>query len=152
MAAEPQVLPAVGSAPLYRLVYMSQCRLPADDGTYADTIDTLLRWSRDWNGSHEITGALLFSSGYFAQVLEGPPLELKGLIGNIICDSRHRGLRLLECGPAPERLFGNWSMAYTDGTEQFDLLAVDVLGSPKTSHGAAILGMLRDLVMPERVF
>ena len=149
MAIEATVLPTTSlSTNIYRLMYMSQIVLPSEDGAYAAAIDELLRWSRDWNKDHAITGALLFSDGHFAQILEGPAPVVKALVGNIICDTRHRDLRLLECGSVPTRLFGNWSMAYTDGTEQFDLSMMDILGLPKVSQGAAILRMLRHLVMP----
>jgi hypothetical protein len=140
-----------GSGAIYRLLYISQVALPAEDSAYAAAINEPLKWSQDWNKSQEITGALLFSSGHFAQVLEGPAFAVKALIGNIICDTRHRDLRLLECGLVPARLFGNWSMAYTDGTEQLDLSIMDILGLPNRSQGSALLGMLRHLVMPDHV-
>ncbi|WP_158745658.1 BLUF domain-containing protein [Acidisphaera sp. L21] len=136
------------SSPTYRLVYMSEVVLPSENDAYATAINDLLRWSRDWNKDHQITGALLFSTGYFAQVLEGPEPAVKALIGNIICDTRHRHLRLLESGWVPERLFGNWSMAYTDGTEQLDLSMMDILGLPRVSQGAAIVRLLKHQVMP----
>ncbi len=140
--------PGVGSPDIFRLIYMSEVALPDEAGPYAAAIDEILRWSRDWNNDNGVTGALLFSDGYFAQILEGPAPVIKGLIGNIICDNRHRHLRLLECGLVPSRLFGNWSMAYTDGNEQFDLSIMDVLGLPRVSRGAALLNMLRHLVTP----
>ena len=124
--------------------------LSTEDGAYAAEIDQLLVWSRDWNKDNGVTGALLFSTGYFAQVLEGPAPIIKPLVGNILCDKRHRDLRLLEAGPVPRRLFGNWAMAYTDGDEQLDLLFMDVLGMPNASQGAGILAMLRHLVTPDQ--
>lgn len=136
-------------SPVFRIIYVSECILPTDDDAFAAAIDRLLRFSRVWNADHEITGTLVFSTGYFAQVLEGPPLEVKALAGSIFCDTRHRNFRLLEAGPVPSRLFGNWSMAYTDGIEQFDLLFVDVLGPPNASQGASISARLRRMVTPD---
>ena len=139
------------SGEVYRLVYMSECLLPAGNEDYPEAINNLLNDSRIWNVNHAITGSLLFSTGYFAQVLEGPKQELQSLMGHIICDPRHHNLRLIERGPVTERLFGNWSMAYTDGNEQLDLLMIDVLGLPQESQGAAILRMLRHMVTPDDV-
>ena len=137
---------------VFRVIYMSECVLPSGNPDYADAIDQLLKVSRAWNDDHELTGALLFSSGYFAQVLEGPEHEVRQIIGQIVCDPRHQGLRLIERGMVPARVFGNWSMAYTDGEGQLDLSMMDVIGMPNESQGAAILRMLRHIVTPDKPF
>ena len=134
---------------LFRVIYMSECLLPSSNADYAEAINQLLTGSRLWNTAHEITGSLLFSTGYFAQVIEGPDFEIKSLMGHIICDPRHKNLRLIDRGPVSDRLFGNWSMAYTDGNEQLDLLMTDVRGMPHESQGAAILNMLKYIVTPD---
>ena len=132
-----------------RLIYMSKSQLPDDNAEYAAAIQALMNYSRKWNDDNGITGALFFSDGYFAQVLEAPKSALNDIIGKIICDSRHKDLRLIECCSVSERLFGNWSMAYTDGDEQLDLAMLDARSLPKESQGAAILRMLRHIVTPD---
>ena len=151
MTAEQTSIPPGqdSSSTLFRIIYVSECDLPAEDGAYAIAINQLLKWSRDWNKDHELTGILMFSIGYFAQVLEGPKGAIKALIGNIVCDNRHQRLILLEAGPVSQRLFGNWSMAYTDGNEQLDLLLMESLDTRNESQGAAVLAMLRHIVMPD---
>jgi hypothetical protein len=131
---------------------MSDSTLPPAGAVSADTVQRILVTSRQWNRKCLTTGALMFSNRRFAQVLEGPPSTLKATFGHISCDSRHKNVKLLECGPVAERMFCNWSMAYIAESEQLDLsLAAQVnTGSVSgISQGFSILVMLRSLVAPE---
>ncbi len=134
---------------LFQVAYVSESCLPLEDGAYAQEIERILSVSRTWNLQHGITGALLFSVGRFAQVLEGPPSILKSTFGFIACDYRHRNLRMVQRGFIPHRSFGDWSMAYTDGPEQPDLSLMGVTGQTEGPKGSAVLSMLRGLVARE---
>ena len=116
----------------------------------ATEIQRILEVSRKWNSENDITGALMFGEGHFAQVLEGPSSILKSTFGFIACDRRHRNVRLLECGPVLERAFNCLSMAYTDGDGDIDLCIIDLVIPPLRSPiGSTILERLRSLVKPE---
>ena len=136
---------------LFRIIYMSECNLPSEGSARAMEIEHIFKWSREWNKAHYITGALLFSAGHFSQVLEGPERAIRELLGNIVCDRRHRRFTVLESGPVSQRLFGNWSMAYVDGNEQVEFLFMDLLGKPNASQGASIVAMLRHIVTTEEI-
>ena len=55
------------TAALYRLVYMSRNDITDEIDTQ---IDDILETSRENNRLAEVTGALMFNTGCFAQVLE----------------------------------------------------------------------------------
>ncbi len=118
--------------------------------SHTTEVQRILEVSREWNSQHDITGALMFGEGHFAQVLEGPSSILKSTFGFIACDRRHRNVRLLECSPVLERAFNGWSMAYTDGDGDIDLCIIDLVIPPLRSPiGSTILERLRSLVKPE---
>jgi hypothetical protein len=134
---------------LYQVIYLSESCLPIEDGAYAHEIGRILSVSRKWNGAHGITGALLFSVGRFAQVLEGPSSILKSTFGFIACDYRHKNLRVVQRSFISHRTFGDWSMAYSDGPEHPDLSLMGITGETEGAEGSAILAMLRCLVARE---
>ncbi len=75
-------------------------------------IEKLLRKSRRTNSTKGITGILIYFEGVFTQFLEGPEQEIDSLYLKICTDKRHRNLRELFSGSAPDRFYGDWSMAY----------------------------------------
>ena len=136
----------------YQIIYVSESMLPGELGSYTTAIQRILEVSREWNSENDITGALLFSEGRFAQVLEGPSSILKSTFGFIACDKRHRNARLLECRPVLERAFESWSMAYTDGDGDIDLCMIDlVVPSLRSLSGSKILARLQSLVRSDSV-
>jgi hypothetical protein len=136
----------------YQIVYVSECMLSDEIEAHTTEIQRILDVSRQWNSDNNITGALMFSDGHFAQVLEGPSSILKSTFGFIACDKRHRNIRLLECAPVSERAFESWSMAYTDGSGDIDLCMVDLVIPPLRSPIAStILAKLRSLIRPDQV-
>jgi hypothetical protein len=131
---------------LYRAIYLSRCLLPADPAAFAEGVNNILRWSREWNTRTGTTGALLCNAGHFAQVLEGPADAVKATVGFITCDPRSLSLQLLERGYVDQRAFPNWSMAYVDGANQPDITLVGIKGALDEPSGPAILSMLRWLI------
>lgn len=94
---------------LYRLVYISKASKDLDDRELAE----ILSVSRERNSRKEITGLLLFVDGGFLQVLEGEKNQVEKLYEHIGLDSRHFTVKRLQSGETGERLFGDWSMAYS---------------------------------------
>lgn len=101
--------------PDYRLVYYSENRIPASK--LASEIETILVASRRNNVLVGISGALMFSEGHFAQVLEGDQAAIESTFERIQQDRRHGNIHLLEFSPAPTRAFQTWSMAFIGAPE-----------------------------------
>jgi len=136
---------------LYRLIYFSHTSPGTPDTPFTAEIEQILNWSRAYNPTVGVTGALLASSGRFAQVLEGPFHALRPLFGNIACDPRHRSVTLLQFGAVSERHFGNWSMAFVDEDRHRPIPLTSRppgsdLGGPSVSS-VGILELLRYLLM-----
>jgi Sensors of blue-light using FAD len=97
---------------LYRLVYISRNEITGDDETVHCEIEKILTVSRKNNAIANISGALLFNAGCFAQVLEGLHDDLQNSFERIQCDSRHSNVIVLAFEKMAERRFPSWSMAY----------------------------------------
>ncbi|MDE3200023.1 MAG: BLUF domain-containing protein [Acidobacteriota bacterium] len=95
---------------LCSLVYFSRSTIPADQ---ADAeILKILESARKQNPKVDVTGALLYSGNYFAQVLEGPFDAVQSTFERIRMDARHAEVSVLSCKPIDSRNFAQWSMAY----------------------------------------
>jgi Sensors of blue-light using FAD len=94
------------SADQVRVMYLSRARHRMTHGELAD----LLAGARLRNAQHDITGLLIYDSGYFAQVLEGPRPAIEQLLANIAADARHDEYSVVSEGPITERYFQGWAM------------------------------------------
>ncbi|WP_158295618.1 BLUF domain-containing protein [Crenalkalicoccus roseus] len=119
---------------LFRVIYISRNLIPPS-ATEAE-IGRILEASRRRNAALGVTGALLFSEGAFAQVLEGPLASVEEVFETIQADPRHREVVVLEAGRVPERAFPEWHMAYVGpgATPPSDC---------ETGPGAPVLALLR---------
>lgn len=135
---------------IYRILYCSLNTLQGSTEQQSAEVEEILAKSRRNNIRNEITGALLFNSGYFAQVLEGPPAAVEQTFERIQRDMRHSEISVLECGLVPNRDFPTWSMAYAVSSQVAEpafksLNLPNTLNNP-TNAGAAIGALLRSLV------
>jgi hypothetical protein len=64
------------------------------------------------NADLGVTGALVSTTDYFAQILEGPAAAIAELMDSIHHDSRHTDVTVLREAPIQRRRFADWSMAY----------------------------------------
>lgn len=119
---------------LYRIVYCSRNRTE----TGIEEFGRILAISRINNARDGVTGALLFSDGSFAQVLEGSLAMLERTFERIQCDPCHAGVTVLQFGPAENRVFAEWSMA-----------EAATLRTEADGAAAEALDMLRQLVSRE---
>ena len=71
------------------LLYVS--RRPAT----TDDIAAIVQVSRAGNASLDVTGALVASRNWFAQILEGPGDSIDELMASISCDERHSDMDIL---------------------------------------------------------
>lgn len=104
---------------LQRIVYFSRNRMTGDSAAMRKEVETILDAARRNNRAAGLTGALIFNSGGFAQVLEGERDALAATFERIQCDPRHSDVLVLEYCEADRRYFDHWSMAFV-GVNQDD--------------------------------
>jgi hypothetical protein len=102
---------------LCRLVYFSRSELRHEE--LKTSVEQILVASQRNNARVGVTGALMFNSGCFAQVLEGVPSAVEETFERIQLDMRHRETVVLLVQPTSHRVFSNWSMGYV-GTSATD--------------------------------
>ncbi len=131
MVAVPEPEP---EADLYRLVYYSANTLVGLEEEVTESVSQILRTSQRNNAAVGVSGALMFTDGLFAQILEGPRAAVEAVFDRIQLDDRHAEVRLLAFEPVERRSFARWSMAYFGPSEthsfcaresDFDLGAAD---------------------------
>jgi hypothetical protein len=98
--------------PLFSLAYFSRNAIEGTAAEMQAAIATILASARRNNVRHGVTGALLFSDGCFAQVLEGAREDIETVFETIQCDPRHSDVTIMHLHPVEERSFGDWSMAF----------------------------------------
>jgi hypothetical protein len=132
-----------GSGPLlYMLVYCSH----AAKGLVEADITRILESARRRNSALGITGVLVFGSGIFFQMLEGPRANVRRLMELLHNDPRHEGIvELSEMEDERERLFPSWDMelATTDSIREVLLDASNDV--EPGARAQALQGMLAQL-------
>ena len=120
---------------VFRLIYRSRNRiLPESRKT---ELGHLFSVARSNNKKRNITGALLISGDWFAQVLEGDEEAVRTLFAVIERDGRHEHISVLDDRTVPDRVFSRWAMARVsaDGEPDIPLIAHTDGISPAASRG-----------------
>ena len=99
---------------LYHLTYRS-IAIPE---ITIEQIEDILKTARNFNSKNEVSGCLVFSKGYFIQLLEGSKDTIKELMDNIDRDKRHTNIDILSEGKSEKRIFDTWDMAYLKPSEK----------------------------------
>lgn len=138
---------------LYKLVYCSRNLIKGTSAEVTAELESILAKSRKNNPALDITGALLYNAGNFAQVLEGPLGSISKVFETIQCDPRHGEVTVVHSGPTEMRDFPNWSMAFTGSANETDMPAATaafaaVFTNPSQA-GEQMLAVLKDLVVLE---
>ena len=138
---------------LYTLSYVSRNAIDNQDvAEVAQEIEAILAIARHKNAERGITGALLYSAGCFAQVLEGPLSQVETTFERIQLDPRHRDVQVLHFHPMAERSFGDWSMAFagmkSDASENAKIDAAPANPESIVARPDALdfIAVLRDLI------
>ena len=136
---------------LFRLVYCSRNMIFADQSDPATEIAKILALSRANNARDGITGALLYSDGCFAQVLEGGLDIVQRTFERIQRDTRHGDVIVLEARRAEARMFGMWDMALAEPTDLTKAKAILglALAEPNGDAGTTVVALLDGLVRRE---
>lgn len=106
------------------LTYVSAASV--DETERANELQAIHSISVARNTSLSITGLLIASPSFFAQVLEGPEANVEAVMTSIVQDERHRDVVVFRRENAKERQFANWQMALYD-TAGFGATTVDPL-------------------------
>src|ERR1700749_406262 len=93
------------SSDLFRIIYCSRNEIPGTGEEVADALLSLLEAARSKNQRLDLTGALLYQGGVFAQVLEGPQNAVEQVFGLIKLDDRNSQVTVALRGPELERDF-----------------------------------------------
>ena len=94
-----------------RLIYVSDAVLPLPNVSFdQDVLDDIHRVSNRNNANAGVTGILLYGSGHFMQLLEGPIPSVKKTFDRIARDTRHKNIHRLLREATQERLFDKWHM------------------------------------------
>ncbi len=136
---------------LYSIAYFSKSTIEGTKEDVVREIESLLTVSRQKNKVLKITGALLYSGGYFSQVLEGPIDAIEELFETIQNDPRHAEVTVLHFNPVENRSFSSWAMALA-GIEDEVLMSIsEILKSPDElkaeQHNFDLIRVLYDLVL-----
>ena len=97
---------------LFNIAYISKNAVINDEETLKREIASILASANENNPKMGITGALLYSGGYFCQVIEGTDEALEELFETIQMDDRHTDVKVLHFEPLENRNFADWSMAF----------------------------------------
>jgi hypothetical protein len=131
---------------LYRLVYFSRNLIPGNPAEISAEIDSILASARRNNAPLGITGALIFNSGVFAQVLEGARHNIERIFENIQLDKRHADSHVLAFEETPERRFPSWSMAFVgrsaEGRELFSRIGEATGFDSQRMEGERVLDII----------
>lgn len=129
---------------LWALIYVSRSTEPL--AVANASVAQIVANARARNPSLGLTGALLFTSEHFAQVLEGPAASIDCLMANVAQDPRHDQMIVLARERIVARRFGQWSMAYS-GPSQFVAMHVTrLLTNPAPPEKGRSLTWLNDLM------
>ena len=111
---------------LYNLAYISKNTIKGNADEIKEQIRNILAAAHRNNPSVGVTGALLYSGGYFCQVIEGPEEVLENLFENIQMDGRHGDVTVLHFQPIEARGFSEWAMALAgiEDNMRFDIEGV----------------------------
>ncbi len=138
---------------LYRLIYYSRNLVAGGELELRSNLESILDRSRVNNSRDAITGALLFNSGCFAQILEGPLQQVEAAFERIQQDDRHGEVSLLALDPIAERSFPNWAMGYVgksaERSTSFAAIGQDSGFDPARLSGEQLFELLKDLAVQE---
>lgn len=128
---------------LYNLAYISKNMIKGSPDQVKSEIRDILAAAHRNNPRLNITGALLYSGGYFCQVIEGPEDVLEELFETIQMDNRHGEVTVLHFEPTETRGFSEWAMALAgiEDKMRFDIEGIrgskDELATRETGHQMA---------------
>ena len=140
-------------AEFHRPIYISRNRIPENPANTVAEIEDILSAARRNNAAYGITGALIFNSGMFAQVFEGPRGVIETIFERIQRDPRHGEVNILAFEPTTRRVFPSWSMAFIgrslEGRDLFSHIAFSTGFDERRLEGERILSLMQEIALEE---
>lgn len=96
---------------LYSILYVSKCDIPSS--IKHQSVRDIVTFSKSWNRSVGITGAIAFTGSHFSQYIEGPQKAVGDLLVKLLRDKRHHQVDVIEVDAIAHRIFSDWSLAFT---------------------------------------
>lgn len=138
------------SEPLYSISYFSKSKIHGSPDEIKAAISNILETAHTTNSQQQVTGALLFSGGYFVQVLEGPESAVEEIFESIQNDLRHHNIAVIQHSYVDQRSFSQWSMALAGIRSELVPGLETILKSPEDietdEQGAVIISMLTGML------
>ena len=138
---------------LHRLVYFSRNLVPGKPAEIATEIESILESARRNNAQRSVTGALIFNSGIFAQVLEGALQDIEQTFERIQRDARHGDVHVLAFEGTSIRRFPSWSMAFVgrsaEGRDLFSGIAEATGFEAERMQGERVLEIVNSIAIEE---
>ena len=106
---------------MFTICYVSS----AKPGLSQEELESLFNATQQYNISEDITGILLFESGKFLQVLEGPKDLLNDLYEKIKEDDRHENIFLILKSRTKQRIFEEYSSRFSIVKSKEDLQKIE---------------------------
>ena len=98
----------------FQLIYSSASSTPLQ----TEELEDILEEAQSNNSEHGITGALVYTDGFFLQILEGDKLQVEALMRKISKDLRHETVSILHAAEVEKAAFPDWKMAYISATPE----------------------------------
>lgn len=128
------------------LLYVSKSLLQPQAA--AKEIEHIVALSQVRNASLDVTGALISTPKFFAQVLEGSPAILDELMASIRRDPRHASVRIVNTLISSRRRFPGYSLAYSGYAAQPDMrirpLLYGTYGVGEAQCAATVIQLMRE--------
>ena len=138
---------------VYSIVYCSRNRIRGGHETIRAELQSILASCRANNARMQVTGALLYNFGSFAQVLEGPLQSVESVFEKIQRDERHSEVTVVQSGMVEQRQFPDWSMAFASNSSiegtPVATAAFDAVFAHAAGAGEQMLSLMRELVIDE---
>lgn len=138
---------------LFRLVYYSRNAIKDLGRPVAPEMKEIMKVSNLNNPPAGITGALVFSDHYFAQILEGDRKSVTNTFCRIATDERHNEIVILDAQPVENRLFDGWAMAYAGHSPDIDRIylkySTTIGFAPSKMTSDSLCNLICDLVRTE---
>ena len=125
--------------PICQLFYISRASKEFDSALIQD----ILQVARRNNHQLDVTGCLLYSGTFFAQVLEGSNEVVQELALRIARDPRHHEVQFLLENHRVEREYGDWSMGYLHDQGLADVLESLMRGDGDPNTIADVIGRMK---------
>lgn len=95
----------------FHLIYRSKALINKDN-----SLTEILKVSREFNSTNDITGMLIFRDNHFLQLLEGQEDIVRKLLEKIRLDMRHMQVTVIAETTSEKRMMQDWSMALVDSS------------------------------------